>query len=165
MSAEFAPPAIRNVFDQLVIRAPHLHLELAGILGDSSHTYGYHRARAVLPSDDYSVELPLDQEGNQWAAAALDIKPAHPGGMVALTRRLARAAALRDPRITRVVREFYGTIDGVNVLGVDVATGAPSLSDRSHLWHLHISFYRRFACSPAALAPVADVLATPLSRT
>lgn len=159
---EYAPAAIRAVFDQLVAAAPRMSLELAGILGDKAHTYGYHRARAVLPRTDYSVELPVDQAGDEWAASALDIKPAHPGGMVALTRRLAVAARRRDPRITSVVREFFGTTDGVTVYGEDLYYRQSSKADRSHLWHLHISFYRQFANRSDVLAPVAEVLATPL---
>lgn len=142
-----------------------MSLELSGIVGDEAHTYGYHRARAVLPTDDYSVQLADDKLGNDWAASALDIKPAHPGGMVALTRRLLHAAGRGDPRVTRVVREFYGTVDGRNVTGMDVVMQRPVSADSSHLWHLHISFLRRFACDATALAPVADVLATPLART
>jgi hypothetical protein len=145
--------------------APHLSLDLSGIVGDQEHTYGYHRARAVLPADDYSVRLLEDRMGDPWAASALDITPAHRGGMVILTRRLLAAAKRRDPRITRVVREFFGTVDGVNVTGFDVIEKRHSSADSSHLYHLHISFLRRFACNAAALAPVADVLATPLAKT
>lgn len=136
-----------------------MSLELAGILGDQAHTYGYHRARAVLPADDYSVTLPADRLGNDWAASALDIKPAHPGGMVALTARLQHAVDRRDPRVIKVVREFYGTLNGRQVHGFDVDSLTAQVSDDSHLWHLHISFHREFSMSRKRLLPVADVLA------
>jgi hypothetical protein len=133
-----------------------MSLELSGIVGDQEHTYGYHRARAVLPSDDYSVQLADDRLGDAWAASALDITPAHRGGMVILTRRLLAAAKRRDPRVTRVVREFFGTVDGVNVTGFDVVSNRHSSADTSHLYHLHISFLRRYACNSRALAPMKE---------
>lgn len=161
MTGEYAPASIQGVFDRLCELRPRVGWELAGIVGNVAHKYGYHRARAVLPSSDYSVELPRDQRGPEWAAAALDIKPPDLTHQIRLTRRLARATRTKDPHLFRVVREWYGSLDGVKVAGYDLAVGAVSLSDDSHLWHVHISFYRENLARPALLRPVADILAGP----
>jgi hypothetical protein len=59
-SLEYAPRSIQAVFERLVELRPRVPWVNSGIVGDSGHTYGYHRARAVLPADDYSVTLPTD---------------------------------------------------------------------------------------------------------
>jgi hypothetical protein len=161
---EYAPAAIQRLFDRLVATHPNHRLELGGIVGDASHTYGYHRARAVLPDTDYSVQLPRDRQGDPWAASALDVTPKDPIVMQRLTSRLARAVARRDPRLTRCVREFYGTLDGRNVYGYDLAEGRPQSSDASHLHHLHLSFYRDTTQRPRLLDGVAVVLAGTTQR-
>lgn len=154
---EFAPAAIGALFDA-VRDALDFEVELGGILGDPAHTYGYHRARAVLPPDDYSVQLPRDRVGRPWAASALDITPVHSVDMMKLTSRLCRAVARADPRL-RPLREFYGTLDGRNVYGYDLHTRAPQKADDRHLWHLHLSFHRDVSCRAARLLPIAQVLA------
>lgn len=156
---EYAPFSVQNVFAQLVALRPHVDWTLSGIVGDQAHTYGYHRARAVLPPDDYSVVLRQDQRGPEWAAAALDIKPPDLEHQTRLSRRLMRASLSRDPRFVRVVREWYGSLDGVTVAGYDNNSGQRATSDDSHLWHIHLSFYRENLGRPQLLAPVAQVLA------
>lgn len=160
-ATEYAPASIAGVYERLVRLRPRVEWTLSGIIGDKAHFYGYHRARAVLPYDDYSVELPADRDGPDWAAAALDIKPPDALHQHRLTMRLLRATQARDPRLTRVVREWYGSLDGVTVTGYDIPTMQPATSDDSHLWHVHISFFRRNLARPALLAPVADILAGP----
>lgn len=158
MSREYAPAAIRALFDRIDELAPDLHVELSGILGDQAHTYGYHRARAVLPAGDYSVQLADDRKGDAWAASALDVKPANSAGMVTMTRRLIDATARRDPRL-RPLREFFGTINGRSVTGRDVQTQRVVTADGSHTWHLHLSILRRYATDEDALAGIAAVIA------
>lgn len=156
---EFAPAAIRAVYDRLVLLRPDWKLALGGILGDAAHTYGYHRARAVLPPDDYSVVLPRDRKGRDWAASALDVTPEDQLVQRAITANLLRAAVKRDRRVFPVLREFFGSVDGREVTGWDLHTQSESTSDASHLWHVHLSFHRKFACRRAMLSPVADVMA------
>src|SRR5690242_8588568 len=103
MDQEYAPASIRAVYERLCELRPHVKWQLGGILGDAAHTYGYHRARAVLPEDDYSVILRRDRGGSDWAASALDITPPDAEHQQRLTRRLARAIGARDPRLTSVV--------------------------------------------------------------
>lgn len=157
--AEYAPRSIHAVFDRLVTLRPKAGFQLGGILGDATHTYGYHRARAVLPPDDYSVELARDQSGPSWAASALDITPASSEHLQHLTRRMAAAIRNSDPRVTSCVREVAGTVNGVSVWAWDLARRSPTQFDQSHLWHMHISFYRDTTNRPGLLLAVADVLA------
>jgi hypothetical protein len=158
-SLEYAPRSVEAVFERLVELRPRVPWVNAGIVGDSAHTYGYHRARAVLPADDYSVTMLADRTGPRWAASALDIKPPDTAHQSRLTRRLLRATLNHDPRIVGVVREWYGSLDGEEVTGYDLATGEPATSSVSHLWHIHIGFYRCNLRVPQRLRPVGDILA------
>lgn len=158
-STPFAPAALTALYERIRLSHPHHHIALGGILGDASHSYGYHLARAVLPPTDYSVQLPDDKLGSPWAASAIDLTPDDQQVLITLTTRMARAVARGDLRVFSVVREFYGTVDGQKVFGYDLAERRPATSDTSHLWHLHISFYRRYSQRPRLLAGVADVLA------
>lgn len=156
--SEYAPGAIMSLFSHTQQIAPDLGLQLGGVLGDASHTYGYHRARAVLASDDYSVEQADDKLGDTWAASALDLTPSTQTGQRLMTQRLIDATAKNDPRLLPI-REFFGSVDGANVTGRDVRGHYAVTSDSSHLWHVHLSIYRRYATSAAALLPVAQVIA------
>lgn len=116
----------------------------SGVLGDSKHVYGYHRARAVLPASDYSVKLPADREGPKWAASAVDVSLGA-AQMKIVSTRLIDAGKRRDPR-TYPLREFFGTVNGTVVTGWDYPAREYSSSpDRSHLSHIHMSFLRRYA--------------------
>lgn len=156
--AEYAPQPILDLFAAIKRRMPAA--ELSGVLGDRAHTYGYHRARNVLPASDYSVQLAGDRAGDGWAASALDVKL--PDELMRLvTRRLLTAAQAHDPRL-RAVREFCGTLNGAETFPWDIAGGNRSEGvgswDASHLWHIHLSFLRSYATDAAALAPIAGVI-------
>lgn len=157
MSTEYAPDEIRQAFEYARAQAPELGLKLGGILGDRAHTYGYHRARAVLPSSDYSVQLAADQKGDRWAASALDLTPANADGMVTMTRRLIHAVEQGDPRL-KALREFFGTVNGDTVTGRDVRTGRSVTADETHLWHLHCSGLRQYVNDADAWRAIMDVI-------
>ena len=149
---EYAPAAIRAVFDALTLPGK----QLSGILGDTAHTYGYHRGRDYVGPGDYSAELPPDLGGDGQAASALDVS-LPPDQMSLATQRLMAAVSTGDPR-TAAVREFYGTIDGRNVVGWDQWWGSAATSDETHLWHVHLSIYRQWCNDAAVLLPIADVM-------
>ncbi|MEO6703166.1 MAG: peptidoglycan-binding domain-containing protein [Jatrophihabitantaceae bacterium] len=153
---EYAPSAIRGLYDLVKARIPAA--ELSGIVGDSAHTYGYHRCRNVVPGGDYSRQHALDQQGDGWAASALDVT-LPPDQMRAVTARLISAAKVGDPRL-RALREFCGTTDGTRTHSFDLSNRREALGewDASHLWHVHLSIYRAHTNDPAALAPIADVM-------
>ena len=155
---EYAPAAIRAVYTAVKLLIPKA--QLSGVLGDRNHTYGYHRARAVLPASDYSVKLAKDKQGDKWAASALDISLPKTE-MIRVTKRLIDSANDRnDPRM-EPVREFYGTTNGTSVNG-RIHDGNYSWrfasADNSHLWHIHIGFIRKYANDAKALIGVAEVI-------
>lgn len=159
---EYSPKAILQVYSDV-----HKHIPqavLSGVLGDAAHTYGYHRARAVLPSSDYSVQSALDRVGDKWAASALDIS-FPPEQMKLVSARLLAAMRAEDNRVIHL-REFFGTVNGSVVTGWDHGLHAFfggddswTTSDDSHLWHVHMSFYRKWNTVYDALDQIWEVLA------
>lgn len=122
---------------------------MSGIVGDSAHTYGYHRARSKLPASDYSVKLAADRSGDASAASAIDISLS-PSMMRIVTKRFMDVAKDKtDPR-RKYFREFFGTLDGRTVTGWDTASDSATTSDSSHLWHVHVSVHRKYATSRMA---------------
>lgn len=156
--AETAPDALRWLGGRI---APDLGGVLSGIIGDSDHKTGYHRGRAYVPSTDYSVWLTEDKLGSKYYACAIDMSFST-AKMKLYTGRLKAAAERNDPRV-RFIREFYGTINGTDVFGrthkgsAD-ATWEWATSDKSHLWHLHISILREYSDNMAVMQGILDVL-------
>jgi hypothetical protein len=155
-TGEYAPGAILWLADQITGPGGIGSASLSGIIGDSSHTYGYHRCRNVLPGNDYSVVLAKDKLGDGWAAAALDISYSD-SDMKLVTGRLMKAMKARDPRISPYVREFFGTLNGTTVTGWDSHSNGYTSSDDSHLWHVHFSFYREYVNNQTIMAGIRDV--------
>lgn len=110
-----------------------------GIVGDKSHTYGYHLGKDRLKAGDYSASLSRDKRGLSNAAAALDI--GNFSKLVALTAFLvAEAKAGRAPDI----REVIGPKGDGRAYRWDFHDDEiEKRSDGdSHEWHVHISYYR-----------------------
>jgi hypothetical protein len=151
---EYAPAAIQNVYNRITIGSK----QMSGIIGDSAHTYGYHRCRDVLPSNDYSRQLALDKQGDGQAASALDVS-FNSGDMKLVTQRLLDAAKAGDSRLSGL-REFGGTTNGSVTKSYDLSNGHEGNGewDSSHLWHVHLSFYRAYANDTNRLATIADVI-------
>lgn len=152
-----APAAIFHLFDLIHLGIPSA--VLSGIVGDTAHSFGYHLARNELPGNDYSVVLPPDRLGSSSNASALDISLS-PSWMKTVTSRLLAAARKNDPRL-HALREFCGTTDGRNTHPYDLSNdqdGPLGSWDDSHLWHVHLSFYRQFSADSRALAPIAEVI-------
>jgi hypothetical protein len=150
---EYAPAAIRAMFDTVKASIPQAIL--AGIVGDSAHTYGYHRGRNYVSSSDYSVQKPPDKKGNGEAASAIDLSWSQANWQYTVSQRLLNAK--NDSRMYPI-REFFGSVDGRNVVGWDYYGGYSVTSDSSHLWHIHISVLREYADNTSALQGVAQVL-------
>jgi hypothetical protein len=135
---------------------------LGGIYANKS---GYHSSRAenlVNWPWSYSVRFPLDLDrGPADKARAIDLTMSA-ANMKLYTGRLVAAADRNDPRM-RPVRSFYGTTDGVNVVGRirddDTGPYRKATSDTSHLWHDHISIWCAYCADWTALAGVLSVLA------
>ena len=147
-----SPAAIEHLFDR--IRDGYPAAELGGIYANKP---GYHNARRNLPSSDYSVQRADDQKGSADNASALDVTLRDPDDMARLTSRLLALTDAADPHV-QVLREFFGTVDGTNVVGRDVRENRPVTSDDSHLWHAHLSIYRRYSADLDALDDLADAI-------
>jgi hypothetical protein len=124
----FAPGGILWLFDQIHAGIPEA--VNSGVVGDAAHLYGYHCARDELPADDYSVQVPEDRAGPGGAASGLDLSWTGGNWQLVVSQRLLDAAG--DPRIYPI-REFYGTVDGAEVIGYDYYENHPATSDDSHL--------------------------------
>lgn len=152
---EYAPAAILALFNTVKAGVPSAIN--AGVVGDSAHTYGYHRCRNVVPGDDYSVQVPPDQQGDGEAACALDLSWGNAADQYTVSQRLLDACRGRDSRLY-ALREFYGSTDGVNVIGWDNWENYPVTSDDSHLWHVHLSVLRQYSNDNAACQAIASVI-------
>lgn len=150
---EYAPAAIQRLFDSVKAAMPAA--QMGGIIGDSAHTYGYHRGRDFVSPDDYSAQLAEDRQGDGQAACALDISWSDAQSHYTASQRLLDAG--HDSRMY-AARSFYGSTDGWSVCGWDYPGGYPVTSDDSHLWHVHLSILRMYANDDAALAGVASVI-------
>lgn len=129
----------------------------SGVLGDNAHSYGYHRARNVLPASDYSRTLKRDKSGDGWAASAVDVSFT-PKSQRLVTRRLLDAAKAKDPRL-KALREFFGSLDSKKVRGYDLAYHSDSnQADNSHLWHVHLSIFRKYANDAKTVAGILSVI-------
>lgn len=152
---EYAPQAILAMFSTIKSGVPSAIN--AGVIGDAAHTYGYHRCRNVVPSDDYSVQLPPDQQGDGEAACGLDLSWGNAADQYAVSQRLLDACRARDSRLYGL-REFYGSTDGASVIGWDNWGNYPVTSDDSHLWHVHLSVLRGYSNDNAACQAIASVI-------
>jgi hypothetical protein len=164
---EREPAAVRELWNLIDVGIPRA--QLLGIVGNpETHFFGYHRSRdwdiefGEDGANDYSVLLPQDKRGAGDCASALDVGlPADL--MKTVSERLLAAGQDDDPRL-HAMREFFGTVDGVRVIGWDrhnpndAFNNTTTTSDSSHLTHIHLSFYRKFAEDFDALEPIASVM-------
>lgn len=156
--AEIAPANLRWMGTRI---SPDLGGVLSGIIGDRAHTSGYHRGWKYVPTSDYSRQLAEDKNANGEWACGIDMSFSA-DKMKLYTGRLKAAADRNDPRL-KYVREFYGTLNGTTVYGrthrgsADT-TWESATSDKSHLWHAHLSILRQYADNKAVLQGILDVL-------
>lgn len=138
----------------------------AGVGPSSTRAYGYHNSRARHDAGiteqgrrDYSVQVAADRVGDAYLYSAVDISGE--AATRTMTSRLIAATNRRDPRL-KYIREFFGSLDNRRVTGrnhdSENDTWNAVTSDNSHLWHVHISFFRKYAGSQEAAKAVVDVL-------
>ena len=133
----------------------------SGIVGDAQHRAegGYHISREDQPASNYSVgQFSDDREGRSDLAAAVDMTM-DPSSMMLVTKRLVEAWLVQDPRLANV-RAFNGTLDGVTAWRWDASAAPddPSPSDGSHLWHVHLEIFRKYADDWATALNVLSVI-------
>jgi hypothetical protein len=136
-------------------------VQLGGIYANKP---GYHNTRAANSSTNYSVILPPDKLGPSDKAAAIDLTfpDAQAGNYSTIARYSSRLLKSgQDPNDNRgnYLREFYGNADFDNsVEGWDFYYARSATSDTSHLWHIHISFLRKYVTSLTAMDSVLSIL-------
>lgn len=130
-------------------------VELGGIYADKR---GYHNAAENLPRTDYSRRRPADWGGDKTKSAAIDLTFRSTKDMARFSKRLLAAGRSGNREMRVYVREFFGTLDGKTVCGWDYAKGAPSSSNKTHLWHIHISVRRKHLNNPKAFAILRKIL-------
>ena len=165
---EYGPAAMYAMYPP--IRKKLASMRVSGIVGNKAHRYGYHRCRKLIDADDYSRQAPRDQEGDPWAASAIDFA-LNEAQMKLVTARLFKAFRESDPRVHGVVREFFGTLDGRKVTGWNDYPSHSrrvgyTTSDPSHLWHIHLSIFRAFANDAYRMRLVVEVIiGVPLAKS
>lgn len=136
-------------------------VELGGIYADKP---GYHNTRAGNSSTNYSVVLPPDKLGPSDKAAAIDLTfpNAQSGNYTTIAKYSSRLLKSgKDPNDLRgnYLREFFGNADSdTQVEGWDFWYSTTSTSDSSHLWHIHLSFLRKYVTSLPAMNAVLSIL-------
>lgn len=126
--------------------------------------FGYHHSRNHLLEygdgwADKSMQHAWDKMGAADACSALDISLGTMQ-MKICTKRVLDAMAANDPR-ARALVEAAGTKDGVTVIAFDKKDG-PHYEygwDSTHTWHIHNSFWRRYADDAVALMDFARLFA------
>ncbi len=116
-----------------------------GFKGDTAHLRGYHRSRAFLLNSPYATNrgYSVVEAGNgggdpDWVSA-IDISLPD-RDLLPMCKRLD--AAVRAGKLEKV-SEWYGNLGGdTRVDGYDNIHNRVATSDRSHLWHCHMSFIR-----------------------
>jgi peptidoglycan hydrolase-like protein with peptidoglycan-binding domain len=130
----------------------------SGIVGDRSHTYGYHRAANEISSSDYSRQLSGDKvDIDVNAADAIDMSHSD-ADMKTITKRLFDSwKDVNDPRLD-YWREIIGTLDGRNVIYMDTQSGHQGTADNSHLWHIHAGGLRHWVHSQHAMEALLSII-------
>lgn len=125
--------------------------EFGGILAWKS---GFHSTGAYNERNhpgNYSIRDDVNRTGSWWRdkSSALDwsFKDAKKGNYATIarytTRLLKSARDSSDPRLDRVLYEFFGNADSDDdVEGWNVYKNQAATSDKTHLWHIHFSFLR-----------------------
>lgn len=129
-----------------------------GTKGNAAHTTGRHRSRewcqksAFCTDRTYGTTDKRDRDGNPRYIRAFDVKLTATQ-MRAVCRRLDKA--VRTGQLPQVA-EWFGTFDNRNVVGW--FEGHPSSSDSSHLEHVHVGVWTKYAGDSEALDEILDVM-------
>lgn len=114
-------------------------VRLGGIYANKPGNHNTVNANLANWPDNYSVRNPIDRREPKTKARAIDYTM-NAAGMRLMTGRMLDGANRNDPRM-RCVKEFYGSLDGVHVVGriKDDEDGPwrSASSDSSHTWHEH----------------------------
>lgn len=134
--------------------------DAAGDKGNYLHLRGAHRSQewikhsAYCTDRYYTAQSGLTSE-QTLVIAGFDFTPGSADAMIAQCKRLM--AALKAGRLEEV-REFYGNVDGDQVVdGWNNLANRAATSDSSHLWHWHLSFDRRQMHNRALMERIVNI--------
>lgn len=129
-----------------------------GTKGNAAHTTGRHRSRewclhsAFCTDRTYGTVDKRDRDGNPRYIRACDVKLT-PTQMRDVCHRLDKA--VRAGHLPQVA-EWFGTFDNKTVTGW--YEGHKSSSDRSHLEHVHVGVWTKYAGDAEALNEILAVM-------
>lgn len=134
-------------------------VKLGGIYANKS---GYHNTRdgnkAHYPGDYSYSQIAADRQGPGNKSAAIDLTLPLPQMKKYSARLLKSGRDMKDIR-GNYLREFYGNVDGNQYVdGWDFQSCVNASSDDSHLWHIHISFIRKYVTDAKAFRAVLSIL-------
>jgi hypothetical protein len=143
--AQFVPPTM-NAGLLGPLRAFYgLGPAAVGSAGDNNHLYGRHRSynwdktSIYCTNRSYGTTDARDQGGNRNWYRAVDVGIQGQPLFDASRRMDALARSGQCPGLA----EWFGTFDGINVVGW--FEGRPSGADASHLFHLHVGIWNQYA--------------------
>lgn len=123
--------------------------------GTFANKAGYHNVPKNLRAGDYSLRY---GRGNAAWCAAIDLTLPLAEMKRYSARLLKSGLDPKDPRLN-YLREFFGNVDGNQIVdGFDFQSNTRVSSDKSHLWHIHISFMRAYVADPACYRALMSVL-------
>jgi hypothetical protein len=126
----------------------------AGTKGDRNHVRGSHRSQEWIKRSVYCTNRTYTVQGGlsplqERYVAGFDFTPGNVEDMIAQSKRIL--AAMKAGRLNEV-REFYGNVDGDQVVdGWDNVRDRAASSDSSHLWHWHLGIDRRHLTNKALM--------------
>lgn len=155
--AEYEPPPLARHNARLRARYS-LTKSQCGSKGDNRHLKGRHRSynwctqSAYCTNPSYGTTAARDKRGPRDALRATDLGLSGPRLWDACRRvdDAVRAGRLKG------LAEWYGTFDGVTVVGW--SNGRPASSDRSHLTHGHFGYWNDSVEDEAFFDELFDVI-------
>lgn len=134
-------------------------VELGGICANKT---GYHDERNGQLGN-YSARLALDLLGPGDTCSAVDLTIRNKAEMIKRCTLLGEACNNEADERTIYIREWIGTLNGTNVHCQihNTEQGAfwwDNGRDSSHLWHIHISFFRKWSDEKIAGEAIASIL-------
>lgn len=135
-------------------------VRLGGIYADKPGNHNTVLANLARWPNNYSVRNPIDRRDPKTKARAIDYTM-NDAGMRLMTGRLVAGVKRNDPRLA-CVKEFYGSVNGVDVVGwiKDDEDGPwrTATSDSSHTWHVHLGILTPYVDDMEAMRGLASLL-------
>lgn len=132
-----------------------------GVKGDRLHVRGAHRSQEWIRHSAFCTNRTYTVQSGLTAAqerhlAGLDFNPGSDVEMIRQCKRIYNA--MRAGQLEEV-REFYGNVDGDKVVdGFDNLRNRDAASDKSHLWHWHLTLDRRYCRDKALMQRILNVV-------